>query len=137
MNGVRSSRMLERACWRDQKAAWLMRRSQPDLETIADFRNYNGAAIIWTCRSFVRFAPVYRGGAWADRWPASRDRWQPVRGGEQSQAAADAGGGRGGLPPHAPGVPERPREIAAHEAAIDGYLKGLEVADALVDPAEQ
>ena len=28
-------------------------------------------------------------------------------------------------------------EIAAHEAAIEGYLKDLEVADALVDPAEQ
>ena len=30
-----------------------------------------------------------------------------------------------------------PRGIAAHEAAIEAYLKDLEAADALVDPAEQ
>ena len=56
LNGVRSSRALERACWRDLEAAWLMCRLQPDFKTIADFRKNNGEAITWTCRSFVSFA---------------------------------------------------------------------------------
>jgi transposase len=56
LNGVRSIRMLERAWWRDLEAAWLVRRLQPAFKTIADFRKSNGAAIAWTCRSFVRFA---------------------------------------------------------------------------------
>jgi transposase len=62
LNGVRSSRMLELACWRDLEVAWLLRRLQPDFKTIADFRKNNGAAITRTCRSFVRFALADRGG---------------------------------------------------------------------------
>ena len=43
-NGVRSSRALERECWRNLELAWLLRRLRPDFKAIADFRKDNGAA---------------------------------------------------------------------------------------------
>jgi transposase len=119
LNGVRSGRALERACWRDLEAAWLMCRLQPDFKTIADFRKNNGAAITWTCRSFVRFA-LERGliGGREVATDGSRFAAASSRRRRQTREEVEA-------------------EIAAHEAAIEGYLEDLEAADALVDPAEQ
>lgn len=119
LNGVRSSRGLERACWRDLEAAWLMCRLQPDFKTIADFRKNNGEAILWTCGSFVRFA-LARGliGARQVATDGSRFAAASSRKRRQTREEVEA-------------------EIAAHEAAIEGYLKDLEAADALADPAEQ
>ncbi|CAN7652098.1 IS1182 family transposase [Phenylobacterium sp. LjRoot225] len=55
LNQVRSSRMLERACWRDLEALWLMRRLAPDYRTIAAFRHDNPEAIVRTSAAFVQF----------------------------------------------------------------------------------
>jgi transposase len=119
LNGVRSSRALERACWRDLEAAWLMRRLQPDFKTIADFRKNNGAAISWTCRSFVRFA-LDRGLIAAGQVATDGSRFAAASSRRRRQAREEV-----------------EAEIVAHEVAIEGYLKDLEAADALVDPAEQ
>ncbi len=42
---VRSSRRLERECFRNVEVMWLLRRLAPDFKTIADFRRDNGGAI--------------------------------------------------------------------------------------------
>ena len=55
LNEVRSSRRLERECFRNVEVMWLVRRLAPDFKTIADFRRDNGAAIVGTCRAFVLF----------------------------------------------------------------------------------
>ena len=55
LNEVRSSRRLERECFRNVELMWLLRRLAPDFKTIADFRRDNGAAIVGTCRAFVLF----------------------------------------------------------------------------------
>ena len=119
LNGVRSSRTLERACWRDLEAAWLVCRLQPDFKTIADFRKNNGAAITWTCRSFVRFA-LARGLIAARQVATDGSRFAAASSRKRRQAREEV-----------------EAEITAHDEAIAGYLKDLEAADALVDPAEQ
>lgn len=119
LNGVRSSRLLERACRRDLEAAWLLCRLQPDFKTIADFRKDNGAAITWTCRSFVGFA-LARGLIGARRVATDGSRFAAASSRKRRQTREEV-----------------EAEITAHEAAIEGYLKDLEAADALVDPAEQ
>jgi transposase len=55
LNEVRSSRRLERECWRNIEVMWLLRRLAPDFKTIADFRRDNSAAIVGACRAFVLF----------------------------------------------------------------------------------
>jgi transposase len=55
LNEVRSSRRLERECWRNVEVMWLVGRLAPDHKTIADFRRDNGAAIVGACRAFVLF----------------------------------------------------------------------------------
>src|SRR3984957_12852948 len=47
------SRRLEREARRNVELMWLTGRLAPDLKTIAEFRNDNGAAIRATCRQFV------------------------------------------------------------------------------------
>ena len=119
MNGVRSSRALERACWVNLELAWLLRRLQPDFKTIADFRKDNGDAISWTCQAFVRFALTH--GLIKGRQVATDgSRFRAASSRRRRQAREDVEG-----------------EIRAHEVAIAGYLTDLEAADALVDPAEQ
>ncbi len=55
LNEVRSSRRLERECFRNVEVMWLLRRLAPDFKTIADFRRDNGGAIVGACRAFVLF----------------------------------------------------------------------------------
>jgi transposase len=55
LNEVRSSRRLERECYRNVEVMWLLHRLAPDFKTIADFRRDNGAAIVGACRAFVLF----------------------------------------------------------------------------------
>jgi transposase len=55
LNEVRSSRRLERECFRNVEVMWLVRRLAPDFKTIADFRRDNGGAIVGACRAFVLF----------------------------------------------------------------------------------
>lgn len=45
MNGVRSSRKLERECRRNLEVIWLCENLRPDFKTIADFRKDNGVGI--------------------------------------------------------------------------------------------
>lgn len=55
LNQVRSSRSLERSCYRDLEALWLMRRLTPDYRTIAAFRHDNPEAIVAASAAFVQF----------------------------------------------------------------------------------
>ncbi len=118
MNGVRSSRALERACWTNLELAWLLRRLRPDFKTIADFRKDNGDGVAAACRAFVRFAldrgliagrVVALDGSRFAAASSARKRQQ------REQVAA---------------------EIAAHEAAIGRYLEELATADEATDPDE-
>lgn len=52
---VRSSRKLERACWQNVEAMWLMRKLAPDHKTIADFRRDNAAGIKAASGALVAF----------------------------------------------------------------------------------
>lgn len=56
LNGVRSSRALERECHRNVEVMWLLGRLAPDHKTIADFRRENSAALVAVSASFVQFA---------------------------------------------------------------------------------
>lgn len=56
LNGVRSSRALERECHRNVEVMWLVRRLAPDHKTIADFRRCNSLALVAVCVAFVQFA---------------------------------------------------------------------------------
>jgi transposase len=56
LNGVRSSRALERECRRNVECMWLLGRLAPDHKTIADFRRQNGPALVAVCAAFVQFA---------------------------------------------------------------------------------
>ncbi|NJD04570.1 MAG: transposase [Ruminiclostridium sp.] len=40
-NGIRSSRKIERECYRNIELLWLMKELKPDFKTIADFRKDN------------------------------------------------------------------------------------------------
>ena len=42
LNGIRSSRKLERECNRNVEVMWLLGKLKPDFKTIADFRKDNG-----------------------------------------------------------------------------------------------
>ena len=55
VNGVRSSRRLERACQQNVVVMWLLRKLAPDHKTIATFRQQSGAAIAAVCALFVQF----------------------------------------------------------------------------------
>ena len=57
LNGVRSSRALERECHRNVEVMWLLGRLAPDHKTIADFRRENSAAFV----QFARQARLIRG----------------------------------------------------------------------------
>jgi transposase len=56
LNGVRSSRSLERECKRNVECMWLLGRLAPDHKTIAEFRRGNAKALVATCACFVQFA---------------------------------------------------------------------------------
>jgi transposase len=56
LNGVRSSRALERECHRNVEVMWLLGRLAPDHKTIADFRRQNSAALVAVSAAFVQFA---------------------------------------------------------------------------------
>lgn len=53
LNGVRSSRKLERECGRNVEVMWLVRKLQPDFKTIADFRRENRQAFKGVFRQFT------------------------------------------------------------------------------------
>jgi transposase len=118
MNGVRSSRALERACWTNLELAWLLRRLRPDFKTIADFRKDNGDGVAAACRAFVRFA-VGRG--------LIEGRVVAVDGSRFSAASSAKKRQKRG---------EVEVEIAAHEVEIGSYLDDLARADAATDPEE-
>ena len=52
LNKVRSSRRLELECGRNLELLWLLRKLQPDFQTIADFRKDNAAAFKAVFRQF-------------------------------------------------------------------------------------
>ena len=54
LNGVRSSRRLERETQRNVEVMWLLKKLTPDHKTIADFRKDNLAAMQQVCREFTR-----------------------------------------------------------------------------------
>lgn len=53
LNGVRSSRKLERECGRNVEVMWLVRKLRPDFKTIADFRKDNRQAFKGVFRQFT------------------------------------------------------------------------------------
>ena len=55
LNGIRSSRKLERECRRNLEVMWLLRNLTPDFKTIADFRKDNIDSIKPVFRMFVQF----------------------------------------------------------------------------------
>ena len=55
LNGVRSSRKLERECQRNLELIWLMRKLPPDFWTISEFRKQNVDRIKGVFREFVAF----------------------------------------------------------------------------------
>jgi len=55
MNGLRSSRALEKECVRNLEVQWLIGRLVPNYHTIADFRKDNPKALRQTFRLFVSF----------------------------------------------------------------------------------
>ena len=60
LNGVRSSRALERECRRNVEVMWLLGRLAPDHKTIAEFRRQNSAALVAVSAAFVQFARAER-----------------------------------------------------------------------------
>jgi radical SAM protein with 4Fe4S-binding SPASM domain len=55
LNGIRSSRKLERECLRNIEVQWLLGKLQPNYHSIADFRKENPAALRNTFKLFVLF----------------------------------------------------------------------------------
>lgn len=55
INGLRSSRRLERECVRNLEVQWLLNSLQPNYHTIADFRKNNAEALQSTFKLFVGF----------------------------------------------------------------------------------
>ena len=53
LNGIRSSRKLERECGRNVEVMWLVRKLRPDFKTIADFRKDNRQAFKGVFRQFT------------------------------------------------------------------------------------
>jgi transposase len=60
MNGVRSSRKLERECHRNTELMWMLGRLAPDHKTIAEFRRRETDAIVASAAAFVKFAQSHR-----------------------------------------------------------------------------
>lgn len=54
-NGIRSSRKLERECYRNIELQWLCNRLTPNYHSIADFRGHNPKALENTFKLYVRF----------------------------------------------------------------------------------
>jgi len=55
LNCIRSSRKLEKECFRNIEVMWLLKKLAPDHKTIADFRKNNAAAIKKVFKEFVLF----------------------------------------------------------------------------------
>ena len=55
LNGIRSSRRLERECARNVELHWLLEGRRPNYHTIADFRKLNHDALHNTFKLFVLF----------------------------------------------------------------------------------
>jgi len=53
LNQIRSSRKLERECYRNVEVMWLMKKLAPDFKTIADFRKNNVDCIKGVFKEFV------------------------------------------------------------------------------------
>jgi hypothetical protein len=53
LQGIRTSRKLERECQRNLEVIWLVEGLRPSYKTIADFRKNNGAALIAANRDFA------------------------------------------------------------------------------------
>ena len=75
LNQVRSSRKLERECYRNVEVMWLMKKLAPDHKTIADFRKDNVDCIkarVQRVRLPLQVARL----VWCS---TCRDRWQQVQ----------------------------------------------------------
>lgn len=55
LNGIRSSRKLERECHRNVEVMWLVRKLRPDHKTISEFRRKHTKALRRVCREFTLF----------------------------------------------------------------------------------
>lgn len=55
LNCIRSSRKLEKECFRNIEVMWLLKKLSPDHKTIADFRKNNAVAIKKVFKEFVLF----------------------------------------------------------------------------------
>ena len=55
LNGIRSSRKLERECIRNVELHWLLCKQQPNYHSISDFRKVNPKALKATFKLFVLF----------------------------------------------------------------------------------
>jgi hypothetical protein len=55
LDGVRSSRSLERECHRNVEVTWLLGRLAPDHKTNAEFRRQNSVALVTVSLAFVQF----------------------------------------------------------------------------------
>ena len=80
LNEVRSSRRLERQCFRNLEVMWLLRRLAPDFKTIADFRRDNSAAIVGAFRRLCCLAGItdcLRRGRWRLMARSSGQRQAP------------------------------------------------------------
>ena len=111
LNGVRSSRGLEREAIRNLELAWLLRRLQPDFKTIADFRRDNGGAIGRVAQEWVRFCI---------RQDLVRPTVVAVDGSAFFAVSSRKKARRRS---------EIEAEIAAHEVEIEAYLADLAEAD--------
>jgi transposase len=56
LNCIRSSRKLEKECYRNVEVMWLLKKLAPDHKTIADFRKNNAVAIKKVFKEFVLFS---------------------------------------------------------------------------------
>jgi transposase len=56
LNGIRSSRALERECHRNVEVMWLLGRLAPDHKTIANFRKENPTPLVSISAAFIQFA---------------------------------------------------------------------------------
>lgn len=55
LNSIKSSRRLERECYRNIEVIWLLGNLKPDHKSIADYRKDNAAAIKYITKKFRRF----------------------------------------------------------------------------------
>jgi transposase len=119
LNRVRSSRMLEREAKVNLEMMWLLGKLRPDFKTIADFRRDNLAALKGVCREFTllcRKLKLFGGELVAidgSKFKAVNNRRRNFNEARLTKA------------------------IKALEEKIDGYLAGLDEADAAdTDPDE-